>query len=119
MLVDSLPGVQALRNACTAWQRIPLPATVTGCLPDFLWAYAGTYFMASQGAAHDWTAWLPALLGLVHESGQAAAFFPGTFDWLDVFSYAGGALLARPGAASVLIHSFYHIRPCYPIHRVK
>ncbi|MCP4803933.1 MAG: hypothetical protein GY913_14570 [Proteobacteria bacterium] len=86
----------SLREAVAGW---PVPDVVLYVLPDMLWTYALTAFMA-----HVWRdrmgpgalVWLSS--GVVIGSGgellQAAGILPGTFDWLDLVGCAAAGLLS-------------------------
>ena len=88
-----------LDAARDAVKHVPLPDLVLYVLPDVLWTYALTAFMA-----HVWRdrlgpqAWPWLATGVVIGSGgevlQAAGILPGTFDWLDLVGCAAAGLLA-------------------------
>jgi hypothetical protein len=82
-----LPGflLSSLEDGHTRNQQAPW---LTGFLPDFLWAYAFASYLLWVRPGKPWLGLLlPTTVGLIHEFGQALCVFPGTFDWIDVFTY--------------------------------
>jgi hypothetical protein len=78
--------------------RVPLPRIVAGSLPDAAWAWAfgaALGLVWRDGAARERAPWLAAGAAMAAgvEVGQAAGVIPGTFDWVDLASIAGGYAL--------------------------
>lgn len=89
-------GLDALRAEVAG---LPVPDLVLYVLPDMLWTYALTAFMASVWAGRrGWGAAVWCSLGVVIGSGgevlQAAGMLPGTFDWLDLVGCAAAGVLS-------------------------
>ncbi len=70
---------------------IDLPESIIYNLPDALWLFALLQFMdiiwSDDSQGHYWLA-LCVSLALVHEVGQRFGWFSGTYDDLDLLSYA-------------------------------
>ena len=92
------PVVQQLRIAATPMQA-GLPAWVEYSLPDAIWVYALTAFMALVWKGTNFRVramWISAglLLGAGSELGQLAGYVPGSFDASDFFLCVFAAGLA-------------------------
>jgi hypothetical protein len=103
------PLVLQLRVAAAATEP-GLPRWLIYSLPDGLWVYAFTAFMA-----HAWsespsspvkTFWLSlgVVLGAGSELGQLVHIVPGTFDWIDFICYVSA------GALSLFFASRYNFK---------
>jgi hypothetical protein len=77
-----------------------MPGPILYSVPDALWVYAATALLGYLWLNHPsrsmrwfWTL-LPASIGVGSEFGQLFKLVPGTFDWMDVFSYVIACALA-------------------------
>jgi hypothetical protein len=84
--------IVALRRVAGPW-RHDIPSALLYSLPDALWVYAFTAALAliwkMQPKTTQRLLWLflPSILAIGAEFGQAVHLVQGTFDWLDVVSY--------------------------------
>lgn len=101
------PAVSWLRAAAAPLS--PPLGWILYSLPDGLWLYAFAFFMASTWCERslEASAWrlLPLALAVGSELAQVVGALPGTFDPMDLLTYAVAFLLAELTAARRLERS--------------